>query len=146
MKTILVPIEDHDGVAAILEAALLLGRSFGSYIEGLLLNPSLNLFLTADAIGATIVSDIDIGQDPEKARELRARFEGFMTARGIPAAPPAAEGLSWGWHEGVFAGDDFVGSYGRVFDLTIVGRPARRGAGPRTSTLEAVLFESGRLS
>src|SRR3546814_20228542 len=41
-------------------------------------------------------------------------------------------------------GDGFVGSYGRVFDVVVVGRPGTAPAGPRMTTLEAALFETGR--
>ncbi len=34
MKTILVPVEDHDSMAAVLEAAWLVARRFDSYVEG----------------------------------------------------------------------------------------------------------------
>jgi nucleotide-binding universal stress UspA family protein len=37
-----------------------------------------------------------------------------------------------------------VGSHGRLFDVIVLGRPGRDPKGPRTSTLEAALFESGR--
>jgi len=41
-------------------------------------------------------------------------------------------------------GDHFVGSYGRVFDVIVLGRPGRDPKGSRMTTLEAALFESGR--
>jgi nucleotide-binding universal stress UspA family protein len=37
-----------------------------------------------------------------------------------------------------------VGSHGRLFDVIVLGRPGRDPKGPRMSTLEAALFESGR--
>src|SRR5262249_26453098 len=37
-----------------------------------------------------------------------------------------------------------VGSYGRVFDVVVLGKPGRDPKGPRITTLEAALFESGR--
>jgi nucleotide-binding universal stress UspA family protein len=37
-----------------------------------------------------------------------------------------------------------VGSYGRVFDAIVLGRPGDDPQGPRMLTLEAGLFESGR--
>ena len=37
-----------------------------------------------------------------------------------------------------------VGSYGRVFDLTILGQPGNAAQSPRMATLETALFESGR--
>ena len=40
--------------------------------------------------------------------------------------------------------EHFVGSHGRVFDIVVVSRPGRDPKGPRMTTLEATLFESGR--
>jgi nucleotide-binding universal stress UspA family protein len=40
--------------------------------------------------------------------------------------------------------DTFIGSYGRVFDLIVLGRPGRAAQNPRMAPLEAALFESGR--
>ena len=37
-----------------------------------------------------------------------------------------------------------MGSHGRLFDVIVLGRPGRDPRGPRMSTLEAALFESGR--
>src|SRR5215218_5896345 len=40
--------------------------------------------------------------------------------------------------------DAFVGSYGRVFDVTVFGRPGSYPAGSSMAAVEAALFESGR--
>jgi nucleotide-binding universal stress UspA family protein len=53
-------------------------------------------------------------------------------------------GPSFGWLDEAPNGDGFVGSYGRVFDVTVVGRPDPNRNSPRMSTLEAALFDSGR--
>ena len=37
-----------------------------------------------------------------------------------------------------------MGSYGRVFDVIVLGKPGRNPRGSQMSTLEAALFESGR--
>ena len=37
-----------------------------------------------------------------------------------------------------------LGTYGRVFDLIVVGRPGRDVENPRMPPLEAALFESGK--
>ena len=42
-------------------------------------------------------------------------------------------------------GDAFVGSYGRVFDVIVLGRPGGGRARPSMTTIEAGLFEAGRL-
>src|SRR6266849_4291811 len=52
--------------------------------------------------------------------------------------------LSCDWLEDAPEGDHFVGSHGRVFDVIVLGRPGRDPKGPRMTTLEAGLFESGR--
>jgi nucleotide-binding universal stress UspA family protein len=40
--------------------------------------------------------------------------------------------------------DAFLGAYGRVFDLVVVGRPDGSNGQTRLSTVEAALFETGR--
>ena len=42
------------------------------------------------------------------------------------------------------SGHDFVGSYGRVFDVIVLARPAEEWQSPSMVTLESALFESGR--
>ena len=53
--------------------------------------------------------------------------------------------LSFGWLDRAPDGDAFVGSYGRVFDIVVAGRPgASRWSRPSMTTIEAGLFEAGR--
>jgi len=47
-------------------------------------------------------------------------------------------------HAAAPSGHDFVGSYGRVFDLIVVPRPGEEWQSPSMVTLESALFESGR--
>ena len=42
------------------------------------------------------------------------------------------------------SGQDFVGSYGRVFDIIVLARPGEEWQSPSMVTLESALFESGR--
>src|SRR5262249_14142962 len=42
------------------------------------------------------------------------------------------------------SGHDFVGSYGRVFDMIVLARPGDEWQSPSMITLESALFESGR--
>ena len=48
MKTILVPMEPHEGMGAVLETALLLGKKRGSYIEGFPLRFGISEFVAVD--------------------------------------------------------------------------------------------------
>ena len=52
--------------------------------------------------------------------------------------------LSWAWHADAPSGHDFVGSYGRVFDIIVLARPQEEWQSPSMVTLESALFESGR--
>ena len=52
--------------------------------------------------------------------------------------------LSSTWLKDAPGDDHFIGSHGRVFDLIVLGKPGRDPKGPRMTTLEAGLFESGR--
>src|SRR5262249_11509097 len=70
-------------------------------------------------------------------------FENFMQQHGVPRGGDA-KALSSGWLDNAPQGDLFVGSYGRVFDVIVLGKPGRDPKGPRKTTLEAGLFESGR--
>ncbi len=173
MKTILVPVEDHDSMAAVLEAAWLVARRFDSYVEGFAVQPAASEFVALDPLSSLTMPQIADG-DAEIERHSRQMFESFMTSNNVPPAPPPfptpppypplsptlpsparGGGLGWGAGEGregasyawVRPGaefDTFIGSYGRVFDLIVLGRPGRAPQNPRMAPLEAALFESGR--
>lgn len=143
MKTILVPIEDHGVVEPILEAALLLGRTFDSYIEGLAITPDYPVVLPVDiAIG--VPSPITPENRLEMSRACRERFEAFMVTKQIPRAHAGLASLSFGWRQDGLMEDAFLGAYGRVFDVTVLGRPDGANGQTRISTVEAALFETGR--
>jgi nucleotide-binding universal stress UspA family protein len=143
MKTILVPIEEHSLIHSVLEMALLVGRSFDSYIEGTPISINLPVALPVDiAIGVPSVLDPNTRQ--EMANNARRHFESFMRSQNVSRAAGESDGLSYGWHEGDLMDDTFLGSYARVFDVTVVGRPGSSANHPRLSTAEAALFESGR--
>ena len=52
MKTILVPMEPHEGMSAVLETALLLAKKRGSYIEGFPLRFGISEFVAVDPAGS----------------------------------------------------------------------------------------------
>jgi nucleotide-binding universal stress UspA family protein len=143
MKNILVPIEEHSLLPQVLETALLLGRIFDSYIEGLPITLDLPVAMPVDmAIAPPSVLDPQVRR--EMAAASRHHFEAVMTGEGVPRAREGAAGVSFGWHEGELADDAFLGDYARAFDITVVGRPSARENHARLATVEAALFESGR--
>jgi nucleotide-binding universal stress UspA family protein len=143
MKTILIPIEEHSLLHPVLETALLVGRTFESYIEAVPVSVNLPVALPIDiAIGVSSV--LDPATRREMAEASRQHFESFMTAQAIARATPETGGLCFGFHAGELMSDNDIGSHGRAFDITIVGRPSGSANHPRLATAEAALFESGR--
>jgi nucleotide-binding universal stress UspA family protein len=139
-KTILVPIDQHGLMNSTLETALVLARSFDSYIEGFALRVAIAVDFAVGDVGAVPIlpSKQEIAENEKRSRGL---FENFMQEHGVPRRADT-KALSSGWFENAPEGDDFVGNYGRVFDAIVLGKPGREGA--RMTTLEAGLFESGR--
>ncbi|HVV95277.1 MAG TPA: universal stress protein [Hyphomicrobiales bacterium] len=144
MKAVLVPTEQSDVLPSILETARLVAERFGSYVEGLPLRFDLAAMLPLDAVGGAMFPSPEWNDD-DVTQHAREAFEGFMAGRGIPRAGAVpANGPTFAWLEDVPRGESFVAGHARVFDLTVVGRPGGRGTNPRMSTLEMILFESGR--
>ncbi|MET0428997.1 MAG: universal stress protein [Microvirga sp.] len=143
MKNILVPIEDHSVVEPILETALWLGHAFESYIEGIAITSDYPVVLPVDiAIG--VPSPYSPENRSDIARACHERFDAYMLTRGIPRASAQAPGFGFNWRQGDLVDDAFLGGYGRVFDVTVVGRPDGASGHTRLSTVEAALFETGR--
>src|SRR5262249_9772885 len=72
-------------------------------------------------------------------------FRSFMASNQVPESTgktPAS--LSWSWLADAPSGHDFVGSYGRGFDMIVLARPGDEWQSPSMITLESALFESGR--
>lgn len=143
MKTILVPVESHDRTEAILTTALSYARNFASSITGFALAPATTPFLAADVIGASVIYEPLAEFNEESVHKARGAFERFMGAHAVKRGT-SGDGPGWAWRNDVPPGDHMVGHLGRIFDITVVGRPEARITGPRAATLDAALFDSGR--
>jgi len=141
MKSTLVPVEDHDSMTAVLETAVLVARKFDCYIEGFAVWPSIGASVTIEPLSGISISGEYKGDSSNVAQ---ARFEAFMQEHGVPRSKPGLDACSYGWPNPDGADDNFIGNYGRVFDLIILGRPGGEAANPRMAPLEAALFEAGR--
>ncbi|MGB8277078.1 MAG: universal stress protein [Methylovirgula sp.] len=142
MKAILIPVEDHAAMGAVLETALRLAERFGSYMEGVALGPDLAQITAADfSLGGIVF-------DERTRRELLAEaydiFASFMQIHGVARAQEDAQKPYYGWRGDTLITDEGIGEYGRIFDVIAVGRPAAGIHQPRKSTLEWALFECGR--
>ena len=81
-KTILVPIEQHDLMNSTLETALVLARSFDSYIEGFALRVAVPAVLAIGEVGALPPAlEQEIAEHEKRSRGL---FENFMQEHGVP--------------------------------------------------------------
>ena len=144
LKTILVPVENHDLMISTLETALIVAQRFDGYMEGYALRPSIDNFAAMDPVSSMAVATMR-QHDEEASKQAHGMFVAFMNKHGVPASGNnVGTGPSFGWLDNAPDGDDFVGNYGRVFDLTVLGRPGDEALSPRMATLETALFESGR--
>lgn len=143
MKTILVPMESHEGMSAVLETALLLAKKSDGYIEGFPLRFGISEFVAVDPAGSIPLESYR-QESQEEAQQARRLFESFMQQRGVPQSSGPVAGLSCGWLDDAPEGESFVGSYGRVFDITILSRPDANTIGLHNRAIESGLFESGR--
>jgi len=144
MKTILVPTEHGSTMVSALDTALLLAQKFDSCIEGFALRPAVADLVAMDPdSGLTMVAVKE--NDAEMVRQAEMLFRSFMENHRIaPRDGEARAALSWTWLKDAPSGHDFVGSYGRVFDMIVLARPGDEWQSPSMITLESALFESGR--
>jgi nucleotide-binding universal stress UspA family protein len=128
---------------ATLETALMLARRCDSYMEGFALRFGISEFVAVDMAGGFPLEAFrqEGLEDEKQARQI---FESFMTANNVPRAAGMGSGLSYGWLEDAPEGENFVGSYGRVFDVIVLGRPDASTMRLHNKALESGMFESGR--
>jgi nucleotide-binding universal stress UspA family protein len=143
MKTILVPMDNHDMRSA-LETALLLGQRNNSYIEGFALRwQVIELIAGIDVMGGVPLDKFkeDAEEEAKKAKQV---FEIFMQEHGVPSSAETTESVSFGWLDHAAEGEDFIGNYGRVFDVIVMNRRDANSGPMHDRAIESGLFESGR--
>ena len=143
MKTILVPTENNSAMRSALDTALLLARRCDSYTEGFALRWLVADFAAFDPTGGTPLETdrLAAAQVETQARQI---FESFMQGHNVPRSTAKIEALSFGWLDDAPQGEDFVGSYGRVFDVIVLSRPGANETFVHNRALYSGLFESGR--
>ncbi len=91
MKTILLPLEDGDGLQSMLETAWMAATAFGSTIQGLYIRRALPGVVVAD-IGGYAAAAPDLvecfeAEDRERGASARRAFEEFLRAStGLPVS------------------------------------------------------------
>ncbi len=152
MKIILVPVEHHSTTPAVpdpamlaaLDTALLLAKRFDACMEAFPMRPGVADLVAMDPdSGLTMVAVKE--NDAELVKHAEQAFLTFMNQHQVPQrSGTAAASLSWIWNRDAPSGHDFVGSYGRIFDMIVLARPGSEWQSPSMITLESALFESGR--
>ena len=141
MKTILIPTEDHDAMPAVLEGARLIARTFDSYMEGFAVRPSPGTYVTVEPVSSLAIS----GVFEADTAKVKADFEKFMQGRNVPPGGTETPAVySYAWPRADAMEDSFIGTYGRIFDLIVLGRPGSAPENPRMPPLEAALFDAGK--
>ena len=144
MKTILVPTGNHDAMRSALETALLLARRFDSYVEGYALRWGIDEFGVVD-VGGGIPLELYKQGLAKEVLQARQIFESFMREHHVPRSIETKGSLSFGWLDDAPEGANFVGGYGRVFDVIVMNRADANSLPPmHNRAIESGLFESGR--
>ncbi len=142
MKNILVPVETHSAIDSVLQIALLAARRFDSYVEGMPLGPDLPDLVAFDMPVSWSMADQNTWK--ELADEGHERFASVMRAAGLAERGQSHQQPSFGWTGESAFGESQIGSYARIFDCSVLGRPGPERGDPRMATAETVLFESGK--
>ncbi|MEM9356883.1 MAG: universal stress protein [Pseudomonadota bacterium] len=137
MQSILVPVEDHSTMNEVLGTAAAAARALDGTVAAVPLRPMQFQVVGAEPIVAVSFPPAD--QDDEDSKgKARALFDTFKSG----AEAEISSKLTWQDTDPL---DDIgLGSIARVHDLTVLGRPANDDSGARMTTLESVLFDSGR--
>ncbi len=133
MKSILLPADHSDVIKPALVSAELLARVLDATVEGTALRPIHVEIVAPDPIVAVTFPPAD-WNDAEFVAKARKVFETHFATCGV----------RYRWRAGPSIDDAGLGSLARVYDIAVVGRPSGSGSGPRMTTLESALFESGQ--
>jgi len=134
VKSILVPLDHSESSSSVLAAAHLLAGRSGGTLEGIALRPIHVEIVAPDPIVAVTFPPAD-WNDSEFVSKTRTSFESYCGSR---------PDVKYRWRAGPSIDDAGLGSLARVYDICVLGRPASSGSGPRMTTLESALFESGQ--
>ncbi|TVR82742.1 MAG: universal stress protein [Rhodospirillales bacterium] len=146
MKTILLPFHDEAAGRVALDTACRVAKRFGSYVEGLLVREHPHV----DIVPGMPVSAAYLSEAAKEWRSFadasRGHFLQYLEERGVPYGEleVEADGATAAWRELEGRESGTVGTYGRLFDLIVLGRVTSEATERWQATCEAAMFESGR--
>lgn len=133
MKSILLPTDQNEVMDSELACAEKLAHIADASVEGVALRPIHVEIVAPDPIVAVTFPPAD-WNDADFVAKARKTFEAHFASCGV----------KYRWRAGASIDDAGLGSLARVYDICVIGRPSSSGAGPRMTTLESALFESGQ--
>lgn len=143
MKSLLVPLQNIPTMTSTLNVVVGLAQRCGAYIEGFPLRFGIPPYVAAELATGILLDSYEAKSEAE-LNDMRNFFEAFMLKHDIPRAIAGSARPCFGWLENAPEGEDFVGNYGRAFDLIVMARSDIDAAGPHRRAIESALFESGR--
>jgi len=143
MKTLLVPLQNIPMMTSTLDVAAGLARRTGAYIEGFPLRFGIPPYVASELATGILLDSYEAKSEAE-LNDMRSFFEAYMLKHDIPRAATPSGRPCYGWLENAPEGEEFVGNYGRAFDLVVMARSDADAAGPHRRAIESALFESGR--
>ncbi|MBR0712241.1 universal stress protein [Bradyrhizobium liaoningense] len=143
MKTLLVPLQNIPMMTSTLDVVAGLARCTGAYIEGFPLRFGIPSYVATELATGILLDSYEAKSEAE-LNNMRNFFEAFMLKHDIPRATAPSSRPCFGWLENAPEGEEFVGNYGRAFDLVVMARSDVDAAGPHRRAIESALFESGR--
>jgi len=148
MNSILVPVEDCDGLRAQLATALLLAGPFAGHIDGIAPRPVVGTYVFGDGMSGAAAAALESLEQQEEARAERAQaeFRKYMNDRGLAWGDPLkpSDHVTVDWLGQPSPGDDAIAQSARLYDISVVARPVAGAPVPRSALLETILFDSGR--
>jgi nucleotide-binding universal stress UspA family protein len=151
IRSILVPVDGAPGSQVALDAALELGRRFEAYVELLHveIDPVTALAGLGEGISGAAVGLVVEGEQAaaearnEQVRRLAAARCGAKGLELAEAGSGPVAGYTAAWRHVVGRANEEVANRGRLFDLTVLGRPDAE-AGIASAAFEAALLDTRR--
>jgi nucleotide-binding universal stress UspA family protein len=146
IKSILLPFNNCQPEAITVDAAHRVAARFESYIEGAYYRQVMPIIAGE---GITLPGDYLTEFEEEgrlQAERAASTFKRLLEERGIPFGTLEQSSCATraGWSEMVGMGAAGIGEYARLFDLSVIARLESEASAYWKTTVEAVLFESGR--
>ncbi len=147
MKTLLIPFYDDEAARSALAHALLIAKRFDGHIEGIFIAPSPQV---VDAgTGMAMIGNYATHfheEVPLLAERAKSCFISILSEQGIEAGSGIQNtgSVSASWHDMENPTSHVIGSYGRVFDMIVIGRGYGHQLTDWNFICESALFESGR--